>query len=100
MLVAMGRCNATCFGLSAAIDCQVWSGIGELICTASTFGSLSKALKSVNRFLLKRVPNGVQLLFRALEIAYIFAWDGADKWDEFRAKSEAHNGHVDLFEDS
>ena len=47
-LVAMGTVQATCLpAFSAAIDCQAWSGMGVLICTASTFGSLNTSAKSV-----------------------------------------------------
>jgi hypothetical protein len=46
--VAMGTVQATCLpAFSASIDIQAWSGIGELMWTASTFGSLSRSLKSV-----------------------------------------------------
>jgi len=47
MLVAMGTVQATCLpALSAAMDCQAWSGMGELMWTASTFGSFSSLWKS------------------------------------------------------
>ena len=48
MLVAIGTVQATCLpAFSAAMLIQPWSGMGELMCTASMFGSLSIALKSV-----------------------------------------------------
>lgn len=42
MLVAIGTVQATCLPASrAAIVIEAWSGIGELMCTASISGSFS-----------------------------------------------------------
>jgi hypothetical protein len=43
-MVAAGTVLATCLpAFNAAIACGAWSAIGELMWTASTFGSLSRS---------------------------------------------------------
>ena len=64
MVVAIGTVHMTCLpALRAAIDIQAWSGIGELMWTKSTFGSLSTSSYFVYRLsILKCVADLVQLL--------------------------------------
>jgi len=75
MLVAIGTVQATCLpALRAARDIQAWSGIGELMCTASTFGSRISALKSSYRFSTpKASPMASSLARVRWQMAYILA---------------------------
>src|SRR5262249_17710542 len=76
---AIGTVQATCLpAFSAARLCGAWSGIGELMWTASTFESRSSSLKSVYRFLMPNFsPQASSSALLRRQMAYISALGGA-----------------------